>query len=92
VLKIQPLSAEARFNLAIGLLKQGKEDDALQQLAIIAEYRSDYLPAHLQYGLLLYRAGRTDEAIEQFREVLRLDPGNVSARSALLQMGAGQTD
>ena len=91
-LKIQPLSAEARFNLAVGLLKQGKEDDALQQLAITVKYRSDYLPAHVQYGLLLYQTGRSEEAIEQFREVLRVDPENTAARSALLQIGAGDVD
>jgi Flp pilus assembly protein TadD len=44
--------------------------------------------AHLNLGVALAREQRFAEAVEQFRETLRLDPGNATAQKFLEQAQA----
>ena len=39
----------------------------------------NYVKAHANLGVALYKQGRLNEAVEQFDEVLRLDPQNRQA-------------
>ena len=43
----------------------------------------DYLEARFNHGTTLARLGRLDEAVAQWREVLRIDPADADARQAL---------
>jgi len=45
------------------------------------------IPARINLALLYYQAGRKDDARNQFEAILKIDPANRAARSALQQMG-----
>ena len=75
--------AEVRFNL-------GKASEAMADpAAAIREYRRAILrkpslaAAHLSLGALYGEAGRMNEAIAEFRETLKLEPGNTDAQNNL---------
>ena len=50
--------------------------------------RPGYVNARNNLGLTLAGLGRTDEAMQQFAEVLKLDPGNKQARQMMDQLTA----
>jgi Tfp pilus assembly protein PilF len=39
--------------------------------------------AHFQWGMTLLRRGQTQEAIEKFKDTLRVDPNHAGARQQL---------
>jgi Tfp pilus assembly protein PilF len=43
----------------------------------------NHIQAHLGFGQFLVQQGLRDRAMQQFQEVLRLDPGNETARQSL---------
>ena len=54
--------------------------------------KPDYLDAATNLGILLAKQGKIDGAIEQFPEVLRLNPGNDAVRRALETQGKDRSD
>jgi Flp pilus assembly protein TadD len=46
--------------------------------------------AHFDLALALEKLGRTREAIDQYRQTLKLRPDYTPARTALARLGAGQ--
>jgi Flp pilus assembly protein TadD len=46
--------------------------------------------AHLNLGVALEQAGRASEAIEQYEQVLRLNPDLTAASNALARLRPGQ--
>jgi len=61
---------------------------ALQIFSLNAETHSDSPPAQYQLGEAYRYAGRTDDAIGQYRKTLALDPEHAQAKSRLVQVGA----
>ena len=47
------------------------------------ELQPDFFEARNNLGILLARSGRLDEAIEQFRKALEIDPGSAEVRKNL---------
>jgi len=86
-LAINPFFPQAQFNLAVALEKQNRmveAEDAYQEAIAI---ESTYSAARINLALLLYNDHRPQDAITQFQEILKYDPGNAQATSALKQMG-----
>ncbi len=85
VIKVRPDSAEAHAERAAALQGLGRLDES------IAAYRQAMLlPANAaspdvrnDFGVALAERGRTAEAIVQFREALKLNPGHPDARANL---------
>jgi tetratricopeptide (TPR) repeat protein len=65
-------AAEARITLAYALSERGRIADALRQLDRAAEVLRGQAaaPMLMQRGLVLWRSGRTDEALEAYRRAL----------------------
>jgi protein O-GlcNAc transferase len=85
-------AASARYKLGQSLLRVGKIPEAMEAFRDAAQLKPDFLEAHFALGVLLARQGIENhgEAMDQFLEVLRLNPNHVRARinlSNLLEQG-----
>ncbi len=83
VLVLEPGNVPARLGLARRWLESGRGDEGLDLLDRLLRERPDLAAAHLLRGLELESRGRVAEARAAYREVLRLDPGNSTARRRL---------
>jgi tetratricopeptide (TPR) repeat protein len=86
-LHYRPQLVEARNNIAICLVQKGRYDEAISQEAIVLSARPAMAAAHFVFATALAELpGRSNEAVSQFREGLRLEPGNAEGhrRFALL--------
>lgn len=83
-LEIDPTDTTVLVNLGVVYTKAGHFDDAIVQfeMALGNPSPNDYL-AHNGLGVALIRKGRTAEAVDHFREAVRLKPGYEMARSNL---------
>jgi Flp pilus assembly protein TadD len=70
---------EPRNNLASVLLAEGREAEALPWLDEVLSAHPRFVPARINRGVALARLGRLEEAMKDYREALRLDPGNPDA-------------
>ena len=75
--------AELDYCAAGTLLEFGRPEEAAERLRAALQRRPDYLEARFNYGVALAQRGRVDKAVEQWREVLRLDPDDPDALRAL---------
>ena len=69
------------------MTKTKREEDAILIYEKAIGIQSNFLAARMNLGILYYNAGRFDDAIKEFRTVLKHDPQNAKAISALRQMG-----
>lgn len=81
---IDPDYLKARYNLAVAFTQMGKIDDAIAQYRFVVQKKRDIPPEVFNnFGVMLLRHGETGEAIEQFRQLLELQPNNIVARRNL---------
>jgi tetratricopeptide (TPR) repeat protein len=81
---IDPDYVKARYNLALAFTQMGKIDDAIAQYRFVVQKKRDIPPEVFNnFGVMLLRHGETGEAIEQFRQLLELQPNNTVARRNL---------
>lgn len=71
-----PPALAGRANLA---LQQGRFDDAVRDWRALIELRPQLMDVRVNLGLTLARAGRTEEAIAAFEEILAIDAGHTAA-------------
>jgi TolB-like protein/Flp pilus assembly protein TadD len=77
-IELSPSNARAHAGLADWLLCQGRTAEALSSARLAQEL--DPLALHgIQIGWILYQARRYDEAIQELRTVLAVEPDNPSA-------------
>jgi protein O-mannosyl-transferase len=84
---LDPYFPEASYNLGIALTKIGEEDQAISVYENILTLEPAFVAARINLGILYYNAERFRDSIAEFRAVLRHDPSNARAISALKQMG-----
>jgi Flp pilus assembly protein TadD len=82
-LLLEPTMPEARLNLATALFNTGRTAEGETLVRALVADAPDLAPAHLLLAIHLDRSGRREEAEREFREVLRLDPGNARVRARL---------
>lgn len=61
----------------------GQFGPAAEEFAVVVRAQPDFLSARLLLGTALWRAGRPEEAVAQFEEVLRREPKHSIATTAL---------
>jgi len=69
----------------IALTRLGRHDEADRQMAQTLRQNADDPMAHANRGWSLLHQNRPKEALEAFREAVRLDPGNQYARSGIVE-------
>jgi tetratricopeptide (TPR) repeat protein len=83
VLGRAPRNVGAMAGLGQAESELGQHDEALGHLKRATRLRPRNIEYRLRYARALERAGRAAEARTQYREVLRVDPGNAVARRML---------
>jgi tetratricopeptide (TPR) repeat protein/O-antigen ligase len=83
-----PRSTQARFYQASMELVRGDARLAEKMLLAVLAEEPKHVPAMINYGQMLVREGRVEEAARQYRAVLAADPDNAFAREELRKMGA----
>ena len=92
--KIDPQSVSARFDLAVALERNSREDLALDTLREGVKLNPGSARLHSALGAVLLTRNR-DEAIDEFMASLRLDPNNAALYATLgevLADGMGRID
>jgi predicted TPR repeat methyltransferase len=88
-LKIDPLHFGARVCLASMLADQGKVAQALKQAEVLTQARNASGFPHKNFGILLARIGRTDDARVCFEKHLSCHPGEADEMAMLLAAVGG---
>jgi tetratricopeptide (TPR) repeat protein len=85
------LAADSKEYRAVNLLgviraQQHRDQEAEQLFKSVIEHRPDMASAHVNLGMLYERLLRDDEALTQFQEALRAEPGKHDAVLALTNL------
>ncbi|MCL4836481.1 MAG: tetratricopeptide repeat protein [Thermoanaerobaculia bacterium] len=93
-LAADPDDPEIRHDLAVGLLRLGRTEEAVARFAEAAQLRPQDPGAHFALGTALARIGRAAEAEAAYLAALARDPGHLDARQNLanLRLRAGRFD
>jgi tetratricopeptide (TPR) repeat protein len=88
VLELSPDSAEAHFYKANAFAGLGDLEEAEASLrAVLVSPEVDRFPrTHYLLGTILARTGRTEEAVSEYREYLRLEPDSRLAQAVKQQL------
>jgi tetratricopeptide (TPR) repeat protein len=76
---IDPVNAEAHYNLGNTYLAQERSAEAAGEYQKAIKAKPEYSKAFGNLGVALSWMGRTDEGIENFRRAAELDPNNIEA-------------
>ncbi len=87
-IEANPFMPQSYYNLGVAyrMLQRNREALGAYEKAVLLE--PSFVAARINLGILYAERKKLDLAIEQFREVLRYDPDNARALSALEQLGA----
>lgn len=69
-----PSEAEAKFNRAVELQRQGKLDEAAAEYRAALGIKPDYVDAQANLGVVLAKLGRYDEAVAAYESAFKLAP------------------
>lgn len=83
---IIPYFPQAHFNLAVAYAKSGSPGKALASYERAVALEPSFVAARINLGIAYFERNRQEEAVEQFEAVLRYDPINKQALSALQQI------
>ncbi len=82
-LKLQPAFVDIKTKLAVALREKGMIAQAIKELEDAKFINADYLPARANLGIMYYLMSRLDDAVAEWENVLKHDPGNGIARMYL---------
>jgi tetratricopeptide (TPR) repeat protein len=72
------------FDLANEYHQNNQDEEALAECDQMIESTPDWSPAHNLRGVILEELDKEDEAIEEYREAIRIDPDNDDAKENLV--------
>jgi len=73
-LRLDKQNWDARYNLALALIRKGRGRKASDQLHILIQQKPDSPNAHNTLGTLLQQQGELEAAAEEFKAALKCDP------------------
>ncbi len=73
-LEFNPENVNAHFGMAIAYMQQNDSASAFEWYEKTLSMDSEYAPAYANRGMLNDRLGRYEEALEDYKQALRLDP------------------
>ena len=85
-LRIKPDYAEARNNLALILMREGRTDEAAVQYREVLKDNPDYAEAYNNLGVIFAGQGKSREAEAGFRRALELKPDYAGAQGNLAKL------
>jgi Tfp pilus assembly protein PilF len=88
-LELDPNLTTARLWLGIALGQKGELDEAARQLAEVARRTPGDANAHAEYGNVLVKMHRYNEARPELEAALKIKPGHELALQALAEMNRG---
>lgn len=83
-----PFYPQAYYNLAAAYKAVGRQREAFDAYKKAVELEPSFIAARINLGILYAERGNIDDAKHQFSEILRYDPDNQRALSALQQLTA----
>jgi len=79
-----PRTPEGKYYLlALTLTTMGESDKALKGFREALRINPNFVPAHIQLGMLLLRKGRMGDAVSQLQSASELDPANLQTQRNL---------
>ena len=87
IVSLNPKARHAHRNLSQGLIKAGRLEEALAAARIAAEQRPDEARSYTLLGQILANLKRLDEAEENFRRALEIDPSRKKEIRSLAFLG-----
>ncbi len=91
-IRLQPDEFAWRYDLALTLQQLSMLDDALDAISAALRIRSDYAPAILKRGELLFQLGNFRESGRAYEDLLARDQGSVAALYGLARVRYAQKD
>jgi tetratricopeptide (TPR) repeat protein len=85
-LRTAPEDYRALDLLGVVRVLQQRESEAAELFLRAIQKKADFAPARAHLGLLYVQNGRTEEAIPQLREAVRMDPSRRDASDALVRI------
>ncbi|MFH0765898.1 MAG: tetratricopeptide repeat protein [Calditrichota bacterium] len=82
ILKVREL-AKVHYNAALNLAEAGAADSALSRLEAALALDGQFIPARIVLGKLLWKSERQREAVQCWKKVLTIEPGQAEAQSLL---------
>ena len=93
-IKLEDPNWEAHYNLAIALISKGDQTEAARELQTATQQKPDSVSSHFALGSVLEDQKKLEEAEEQFRLTLQLDPhfapGALKLSQILISQGKPQ--
>jgi tetratricopeptide (TPR) repeat protein len=93
-LKLNDQDWEAHYNLALAFLRKGDRGRAVRELQAAIQQKPDSVSSHFALGTAWEDAKKLDEAEEQFRAVVKIDPhfapGSIKLSEVLIAEGKFQ--
>jgi tetratricopeptide (TPR) repeat protein len=91
-IRLDPREFSWRYYLALGLQQTSQQEKALDALAGALRIRSDYAPAILKKGDMLFELARFQESAGAYQSVLTKDPASPEALYGLARVKQAQGD
>ncbi len=85
-----PYYPQAYYNLAFAYKGVGRQHESMRAYEHAVDLEPSFVAARINLGIIYAERKRIDDAIAQFTEVLKYDPNNQKALSALDQLGASR--
>ncbi len=85
-LEINPDLREASYNLALGYTRMGRHDDAVTVLSGLLESDAENTLLLKRKAWNLLKSDRASEALETYRLILQIDPGDAEVRTAMVYL------
>lgn len=90
VLRSSPEECHALDLLGVVRVLQHREANAEELFRRAIQKKPEFASAHAHLGLLFFQTGRTDQAVPELREAVRLDISRSDASAALLKIWSDQ--